>query len=136
LRRHPCHGCNDREDHARWAERHLRLQRDTDVLRQRVAARTGSLARTFDKVCSILEERGYLGPDPEPVPEGEVDPRGAVTPAGRKLARIWSESDLLVAECLRTGVWEELGPAELAGVPLGPGRAARAGAAQRVRMGR
>jgi ATP-dependent RNA helicase HelY len=115
LRRHPCHGCDEREDHARWAERQLRLQRDTDALRERVASRTGSLARTFDKVCAILEERGYLGPDPEPVAEGEVDPRGAVTPAGRKLARIWSESDLLVAECLRTGVWDELGPAELAG---------------------
>jgi ATP-dependent RNA helicase HelY len=115
MRRHPAHGCDDREDHARWAERHLRLQRDTDVLRERVASRTGSLARTFDKVCRLLERRGYLTPEPEAVPEGDVDVRGAVTPAGRRLARIWSESDLLVAECLRTGVWDSLGPAELAG---------------------
>jgi ATP-dependent RNA helicase HelY len=112
LRRHPCHGCDAREDHARWAERHLRLQRDTDTLRERVSSRTGSLARTFDKVCSVLERRGYLVPGPSD-PDG--DPREAVTPAGRRLARIWSESDLLVAECLRTGVWDELGPAELAG---------------------
>ncbi|HEY0487186.1 MAG TPA: DEAD/DEAH box helicase [Mycobacteriales bacterium] len=112
LRRHPCHGCDEREDHARWAERHLRLARDTDALRQKVASRTGSLARTFDKVCALLEARGYL----QPVPEDEdTDPRQAVTPAGRRLARIWSESDLLVAECLRTGVWKGLGPAELAG---------------------
>jgi ATP-dependent RNA helicase HelY len=112
LRRHPCHGCDQREDHARWAERHLRLVRDTDTLRQRVASRTGSLARTFDKVCSLLEARGYLAVLPDD-PDG--DPREAITPAGRRLARIWSESDLLVAECLRTGVWTGLGPAELAG---------------------
>jgi len=37
-----------------------------------------------------------------------------VPPPGRQLARIWSESDLLVAECLRAGVWDALDPAELA----------------------
>ena len=30
LRAHPCHGCPDREDHARWAERWWRLRRETD----------------------------------------------------------------------------------------------------------
>jgi len=102
LRRHPCHGCADREEHARWAERHTRLARDTAALQQRVASRTGSLTRTFDRVCGLLEARGYLVED-------------TVTDEGRRLARIWSEQDLLVAECLRTGVWEQLGPAELAG---------------------
>ena len=33
LRAHPCHGCPDREDHARWAERWLKLDRDTSTLR-------------------------------------------------------------------------------------------------------
>jgi ATP-dependent RNA helicase HelY len=37
-----------------------------------------------------------------------------VTDAGRQLARIWSESDLLVAECVRAGVWDGLSAAELA----------------------
>ena len=32
LRAHPCHGCSDREDHARWAERHHKLERDTRTL--------------------------------------------------------------------------------------------------------
>ena len=36
------------------------------------------------------------------------------TDDGRLLARIYSESDLLVAECLRTGAWKDLAPAELA----------------------
>jgi len=101
LRAHPCHGCAERDDHARWAERYDRLSRDTEALEQRVRSRTSNLGRTFDRVCALLSEHGYL--------DGE-----AVTPAGRQLARIWSESDLLVAECLRAGVWTSLGPAELA----------------------
>ncbi|MGE5827170.1 MAG: DEAD/DEAH box helicase, partial [Micromonosporaceae bacterium] len=62
LRRHPCHGCPDREEHARWAERAARLARDTDALRQKVESRTGSLPRTFDRVCDLLAARGYLSP--------------------------------------------------------------------------
>ncbi|WP_433205056.1 DEAD/DEAH box helicase [Dactylosporangium sp. CS-047395] len=102
LRRHPCHRCPDREEHARWAERRHRLERDTEALRGKVASRTGSLARTFDRVCGLLTDRGYLTETSE------------VTDAGRMLARIWSETDLLIAECLRRGVWDKLGPAELA----------------------
>jgi ATP-dependent RNA helicase HelY len=102
LRQHPCHACPDREEHARWAERRHRLQRDTEALRDKVAGRTGSLARTFDLVCAVLADRGYLTDD------------GEVTESGRMLGRIWSEADLLVAECLRQGVWEGLGPEELA----------------------
>ncbi|HTM83489.1 MAG TPA: DEAD/DEAH box helicase, partial [Mycobacterium sp.] len=45
---------------------------------------------------------------------GRGDP--TVTAEGRMLARIYSESDLLVAECLRTGAWDGLAPAELAAV--------------------
>lgn len=33
-----------------------------------------------------------------------------------RLTRLYSESDLLAAECIRNGVWEKLGPAELAAV--------------------
>ncbi|MBX6354247.1 MAG: DEAD/DEAH box helicase [Micromonosporaceae bacterium] len=102
LRRHPSHACPDREEHARWAERRWRLERDTEALRAKVSNRTGSLARTFDRVCGLLTARGYLSAD------------GGVTESGRMLARIWTEADLLVAECLRRGVWDDLDPAELA----------------------
>ncbi|HEX8629134.1 MAG TPA: helicase-related protein, partial [Catenuloplanes sp.] len=102
LRQHPCHACPDREEHARWAERRWRLERETQALREKVTGRTGSLARTFDQVCRLLADRGYLSAD------------GEVTAAGRMLARIWTEADLLVAECLRRGVWDGLSPEELA----------------------
>ncbi|MFI5935411.1 DEAD/DEAH box helicase [Actinoplanes sp. NPDC051494] len=103
MRQHPCHACPDREEHARFAERRHRLSRDTEALREKVSGRTGSLARTFDLVCGVLTARGYLSGD------------GEVTEAGRMLGRIWTEADLLVAECLRGGVWEGLTPEELAG---------------------
>ncbi|MGI8532629.1 MAG: DEAD/DEAH box helicase, partial [Geodermatophilaceae bacterium] len=103
LRAHPCHDCPDREAHARWGERVARLERETDALRQRVQGRTHSISRGFDRVCAVLDERGYLDGD-------------QVTEAGRALARIWSDSDLLVAECLRTGAWTGLDPATLAAV--------------------
>jgi ATP-dependent RNA helicase HelY len=107
LRQHPCHGCDDREDHARWAERHTKLLRDTRGLQSRVAGRTGTIARTFDRVVGLLAELGYLAPDGE---GGDL----TVTDEGRRLGRIYSELDLLTAECLRSRVWEELTAPELA----------------------
>jgi len=108
LRAHPCHGCDDREAHARWAERHARLERETEQLRQKVRATTHSLARQFDRIRALLGERGYLA--------GENGQEETVTPQGERLARLWGESDLLAAECLRHGTWEGLEPDELAAV--------------------
>jgi ATP-dependent RNA helicase HelY len=101
LRRHPCHDCQDREDHARYAERYLRLRRETHALERRVAGRSHVIARTFDRVCSVLERLGYLADD-------------TVTSDGKRLAGLYTELDLLAAECMRRGLWDGLSPAELA----------------------
>ncbi len=101
LRAHPCHGCADREDHARWAERWHRLRAEHETLIRRIEGRTSTVARAFDRVCDLLTERGYLAGD-------------AVTEHGRRLARIYAEADLLVAECLREGAWDGLDAAGLA----------------------
>lgn len=106
LRRHPAHGAPDRESKARVGERYLRIERDNEQLRQKISAATNSLARTFDRIVGLLTERGFVAHD------GTLK----VTADGRLLARIYSESDLLVAECLRTGAWNGLAPAELAAV--------------------
>ncbi|WP_328297760.1 DEAD/DEAH box helicase [Streptomyces sp. NBC_00435] len=137
LRAHPCHGCDEREDHARWAERHHRLQRDTQQLERRIEGRTNTIARTFDRIHALLTELDYLR-------EGEV------TPHGRRLARLYGELDLLASECLRAGVWEGLSPAELAAcvsalvfearqsddavAPKVPGGAAKAALGEMVRI--
>ena len=107
LRRHPAHHLPDREAKARLAERYLRIEGDNAQIQQKVAAATNSLARTFDRIVALLTERGFIEGDRD-------DPR--VTDDGRLLARIYSESDLLVAECLRSGAWHGLEPAELAAV--------------------
>ena len=101
LRRHPCHDCPDRENHARYAERYMRLARETEAVERRVAGRSHVIARTFDRVCRVLERLDYLAGD-------------IVTPDGQRLGRLYTELDLLAAECLRRGLWDGLSPAELA----------------------
>jgi ATP-dependent RNA helicase HelY len=120
LRAHPVHSLPDREDRVRVAERWLRALKEADGLQRTMAERTGSLTRQFDRTCDVLEELGYLVPEVVPLVPADtevvpaVDDVPVVTDEGRRLSRIWSEADLLVAECLRAGVWRGLTPAELA----------------------
>ena len=101
LRAHPCHACPDREEHARWAERWVRLKSEHDALVGRIAGRTGSISAVFDRTCDVLVALGYLEP--------ADGPRALrVTADGRWLRRIYAENDLLLAECLRRGVWDDL----------------------------
>ena len=101
LKAHPCHDCPDREDHARWAERWFKLDRDAATLRRRIEKRTNTIARQFDRVCEVLTALGYLDGD-------------SVTPRGAHLRRIYSDLDLLAAESLREGLWDDLDPSGLA----------------------
>ncbi len=110
MRRHLVHREPGREAQVRLAERYLRIERDNEALQRKVAAATNSLARTFDRIVGLLTERGFIR---------ATDGGPTVTDDGRLLARIYSESDLLVAECLRTGAWAGLRDAELAAVLSG-----------------
>ena len=101
VRGHPVHGCADRENHLRWARRRSLLVAETARMRQKVDGARDSLGDQLDRILEVLTGRGYL--------------RGyQLTDAGRMLSRIWSESDLLAAECLRAGLWDDLPPADLA----------------------
>ncbi|MBD8077815.1 DEAD/DEAH box helicase [Cellulosimicrobium arenosum] len=131
LREHPCHGCPDREDHARWAERWEKLKKEHDQIVRRVQGRTGSIATLFDRTCDVLRTLGYLR-DGSPAEGGTVGElvdaetgegaaaaaaagnRLTVTSDGQWLRRLYAENDLLVAECLRRGVWDELDAPALA----------------------
>ncbi len=101
LREHPCHQCPEREDHARWAERYFKLRQEVQSLQRRIEQRTNTIARQFDRVCEVLEDLDYLHGD-------------TITPGGERLMRIYTEMDLVAAECLRQGLWDDLDPAELA----------------------
>ncbi|MBD4654775.1 hypothetical protein GUG52_23780, partial [Xanthomonas citri pv. citri] len=72
LRRHPCHGCQDREEHARWGDRWWAMRREVAILRERIAGRTNTIARTFDRVVGLLRAYCY-------VQEDASSPRAALT---------------------------------------------------------
>ncbi|MDR3067977.1 MAG: DEAD/DEAH box helicase, partial [Cellulomonas sp.] len=106
LRAHPCHACPDRGEHLRHGVRRARLAAERDALARQIAGRAGTVAARFDTVCEVLLRLGYLVDDPA---DG-LRP----TTAGRWLRRIYTERDLLAAQCLRRGVLTGLDPAQLA----------------------
>ena len=121
LHRHPCHSCSDREDHARWAERWWELKKETDQLKQKIDRRTGSIAKTFDRVSGVLYDLGHLQPaQPEQMPT--ADPVGeewtqaefVVTERGQRLRRIYGERDLFTELLQERGALSRLRPEELA----------------------
>lgn len=103
MRSHACHPCNDRETHARFAERAERLARESDGLRARVENRTNVIAKTFDRICDVLTHLGYMEGE-KPLPQGEI------------LAKIYAESDLLLTESIRAGILDNLSAPELLSV--------------------
>ena len=103
MKSHACHSCHDREAHARFAERADRLRRENEGLRQRVESRTALIARTFDRTCLVLEQLGYI--------EAEKP-----TNRGALLAKVYAESDLLIAETISSHILNELTPEQLVSV--------------------
>ena len=106
LSRHSCDKCPDREQHARWGERYWKLRRETDKLRRQIDTRTGTVARIFDRVLDVLQTLEYVRID--------ADGEATLTDAGRTMRRIYGERDLLVAESLRLGLWDQLDASSLA----------------------
>ncbi|CAI3798139.1 DEAD/DEAH box helicase [Pseudarthrobacter sp. MM222] len=106
LRAHPCHGCSEREDHARWSERWWKLRQETDGLVRQIQGRTNTIAKTFDRVCGVLASYGYL----------ETSDSGVLTISrdGQRLRRIYGEKDLLISQSLRMGAFSDLDAAEVA----------------------
>ena len=67
------------------------------------ATRSQSVARDFDRVLRVLENWGYV--------DG-----WSLTDAGKILAKTFHECDLLIVECLRQGLLDDLEPPALAGL--------------------
>jgi ATP-dependent RNA helicase HelY len=103
LRNHACHSCNEREAHARLQERAGRLRRENEGLTNRIENRTHVIAKTFDRICAVLDELGYIEGE-KPLAQGKI------------LAKIYAESDLLLTETIRLGLLDQLNPAELLSV--------------------
>jgi ATP-dependent RNA helicase HelY len=103
LKAHSSHGCAEREDHARLAERAGRLTRENDGLTTRVENRTHVIAKTFDQICQVLDHLQYI--------DGEKP-----TVQGKILTKIYAESDLLLTEAIRRGLLDDLNATELLSV--------------------
>jgi len=100
MKSHPSHACPDRENHARFSERAQRIQREIDGLTERINTRTNVIAKRFDRIKLILNELGYIQ-------------KGEVSNSGRMLAKIYGETDLLIAESIRDGVFNHLNAVDL-----------------------
>ena len=96
-------GCPDFKLHLKALERTRGLTSEINLLQSRITDRKESLSAQFDRVLQLLEGLGYL--------DG-----WSITPFGDMLAGIFHESDLLIAECLRSGVLDGLTPPQLAGL--------------------
>jgi len=103
MKSHSCHGCAEREDHARLAERAGRLTRENDGLTTRVENRTHVIAKTFDQICQVLDHLQYI--------DGEKP-----TVQGKILTKIYAESDLLLTESIRRGLLDDLNATEFLSV--------------------
>jgi ATP-dependent RNA helicase HelY len=100
---HPVASCPDRDAHLRAGTQSARAHTEVADLQRQVKGHSESLARRFDRVLRVLEAWGYL--------DG-----WALTPKGARLGRLYHECDLLIAEALHTGVFDDLDPAALAGL--------------------
>jgi ATP-dependent RNA helicase HelY len=98
---HPLHGAPGADAALRAAWQADRIERDVARLQRKVTSRNESLARQFDRVLSVLEAWGYV--------DG-----WALTDAGKLLARLNTEGDLVLAEALREGHLSGVDAAELA----------------------
>lgn len=103
MKNHACHGCPDRENHSRVAERAQRLQREIDGLQERINSRTNVIAKRFDRIKLILDKFGYIKND-------------SIAQSGKMLSKIYGETDLLIAESIQSGVFNQLSPADLVAV--------------------
>ena len=103
LAEHPLSRDPQREQKLRAGAAIERFERDVQRTERRVRGRSESLARQFDRVLRVLEAWGYV--------DG-----WQLTEGGEQLARLYTETDLLLAEALRAGLLDGLRSPELAAV--------------------
>lgn len=87
--------------HLRTLDRAQRLGAEVARLERRVQGRQRSLGRQLDRVLALLEDAGFVS-------------GWELTPPGERLARIYHETDLLVAEAIGQGLFDGLDPAGVA----------------------
>ena len=102
---HPVELDPDLKTRLRAAEDADRRAKELERLERDIASRRGSLGRDFDGVVSVMSKMGFI-----------KEHEWVLTEDGKTLSRIFHESDLLVVEALRSGLFDGLSAAELAGL--------------------
>ena len=87
----------------RHADNADRIRRDIARIEESLAGEVRTVAATFDRVLDILRRRGYVD-------------QWSLTPTGSLLAGIFHECDMLVAEAVASGVFDDLSVPDLAAV--------------------
>lgn len=100
---HPVAACPDLADHLAALTRQRRLQRAVKQMEDQLSGHQERISKRFDEVLGLLTERGQI--------DG-----WALTDKGRRLAAIYHESDLLIAEALHAGLFTGLDAPSLAGL--------------------
>jgi ATP-dependent RNA helicase HelY len=100
---HPVAGCPDASKHLRALARVDRLEKDLANERKQRRKDDASLGRQLDRVLRVLEQLGCV--------DG-----WALTERGDRLARLYHECDLLIADCIEEGLLDGLDAADLAGL--------------------
>jgi ATP-dependent RNA helicase HelY len=98
---HPVAGCPDRAAHVRASVQVERIERELADLDRRIGSSAGSVARRFDAVLGLLEGWGFVRD-------------WALTDRGELLVRTYHESDLLLAEAVARGLFDDLDPPAVA----------------------
>ncbi|WP_099332024.1 DEAD/DEAH box helicase [Actinomyces minihominis] len=101
MREHPVHSCPDREAHAVLGHDYARALRERNRIASRINSSSAQIVQEFDRVCTVLRKLSFLN-------------ENTVTKRGRRLRRIYGERDLLTAQILAEGAWDDLKPEELA----------------------
>ena len=100
---HPVASCPDAALHLKALARAERLERSLAAQRRQKRSDEASLGRQLDRVLTVLGELGFV--------DG-----WALTESGDRLARLYHECDLLIADCIGSGILDGLAPEELAGL--------------------
>lgn len=111
-RDHPCRKCPDVQKHLKWGHRWTRETRELERVQHRYDSRTGSVARQFDHICTVLADLGYL----QQVRESADHDDYQLTERGQLLRHLYSELDLVLAQAIEAGAFDGLNACELASV--------------------
>lgn len=108
---HPAKRSPDFKTLMKWGHPWVRETKELERLEYRYESRTSSVARQFDRICHSLEVLGYLETADE---NGHIDYR--LTEYGQLLRRLYTERDLVLAQAITHGIFDDLNAPELAAV--------------------